>query len=60
MDQLVGAAEIGDRLKVTPRAVHDWRRRHLGFPEPVAKLRTALVWYWPDVQRWAKSTGRLK
>jgi predicted DNA-binding transcriptional regulator AlpA len=58
---LVGAAEIAERLGVKrPQVVHDWRRRHAEFPEPVAKLRTALIWYWPDIEKWARATGRLQ
>ena len=60
MDQLVGVTEIAERLqlKATSR-VHDWRRRYPDFPEPVAKLHMGLVWYWPEVERWARATGRL-
>ena len=59
MDQLVGAAEIAERLGVgKSTVVHDWRRRHVDFPEPVAKLKGALIWAWPDVEAWAKATGR--
>lgn len=59
-DQLVGAAEIAARLGMKrPQVIHDWRRRYPDFPEPVAHLRQALVWNWPDVERWAKQTGRL-
>jgi predicted DNA-binding transcriptional regulator AlpA len=60
VDDLVGAAEIAERCGVKrPQVVHDWRRRYPDFPEPVTQLRTALVWSWSDVERWAKSTGRL-
>lgn len=59
MDQLVGAAEIAKRLGLAPRTVHDWRRRHADFPPPVAELTSAHVWAWPDVEKWAKQTGRL-
>jgi hypothetical protein len=60
-DQLVGAAEIAERMGVSlPQAVHNWRVRHDDFPEPVAMLKTALIWYWPDVEKWAIETGRLK
>ena len=59
-DGLAGAAELADRLGVArPQVIHEWRRRHADFPEPVAHLRQALVWYWPDVERWARKTGRL-
>jgi hypothetical protein len=58
--QLVGSGEIAERLGVArPQVVHDWRRRHPDFPEPVAKLKTAMNWYWPDVEEWAIRTGRL-
>ncbi len=65
MDQLVGAAEIAARLTPSGRTsiVHDWRHRHPAesphpFPEPVANLKAGLVWAWPDVEKWAKATGR--
>jgi hypothetical protein len=28
------------------------------FPKPVADLAMGLVWYWPEIERWAKATGR--
>ena len=60
MDQLVGTAEIAERLGAkNPELVHDWRRRYDQFPQPVARLRIGLVWYWPEVERWARATGRL-
>ena len=59
MDQLVGAAEIAKRLGVKRSGVvHDWRHRHPDFPQPVASLQAGHVWAWPDVERWAKATGR--
>jgi len=56
---LVGAAEIASRLGVVRETVHLWRRRAIDFPEPIAKLERVLVWNWPDVEHWAKATGRL-
>lgn len=61
MDELVGAAEIAERLGVArPQVVHDWRRRYPDFPEPVAALKQALIWEWPVVQAWARRTGHPK
>lgn len=61
VDNLVGSAEIIERLGARhPQLIHDWRRRYPDFPEPVARLSMGLVYYWPDVERWAKATGRLK
>jgi hypothetical protein len=58
-DHLVGAAEIAERLGLAQvQTVHAWRRRYDDFPAPVARLRQALIWAWPDVERWAKTTGR--
>jgi hypothetical protein len=60
VDDLVGAAEIADRLGVAyVETIHSWRRRHPDFPQPVAQLRQALIWSWPDVAAWARATGRL-
>lgn len=59
-EDLVGAAEIVKRLGLTEqRTVHDWRRRHPDFPQPVARLKMGLIWSWPDVEAWARGTGRL-
>jgi hypothetical protein len=61
VENLVGAAEIAERLGVKrQQVVHDWRRRYPDFPLPVARLRQALIWNWPEVERWARATGRLK
>ena len=58
-DELVGAAEIAQRLGLAQvQTVHSWRRRYSDFPEPVARLRQALIWNWPEVEAWAKATGR--
>lgn len=60
-DLLVGSYEIAERLGVKRhQVVHSWRRRHADFPEPVAELRHSMIWYWPDVEKWATKTGRLK
>jgi hypothetical protein len=60
VDDLVGAAEIADRLDIAHReTVINWRRRYPDFPKPVAELRGALIWAWPDVEAWARATGRL-
>jgi hypothetical protein len=51
---------IADRLGVAyVETIHTWRRRYPDFPQPVAHLRRALIWSWPDVEAWAKATGRL-
>ena len=60
IDQLVGAAEIAERLGLkTRQSIHVWRQRYPDFPEPVLKLSMGNVWNWPDVERWAKKTGRM-
>ncbi len=60
VNHLVGATEIAEKLGWShPQNVHTYRRRHPDFPEPVAKLKQALIWSWPDVEAWARKTGRL-
>ena len=59
-DDLVGAAEIAERLGLAQvQTVHTWRRRYDDFPVPVARLKQALIWSWPDVEAWARATHRL-
>ena len=62
VSQLVGTTEIATRLGVKrPQVVHDWRRRHADFPAPIATVTgNVLVWNWPDVEAWARRTGRLR
>jgi len=60
VDDLVSAVEIARRLGVArPQVVYDWRRRHEDFPAPIARLGNVSVWAWPDVEAWARATGRL-
>jgi predicted DNA-binding transcriptional regulator AlpA len=60
VDDLVGTAEIAALLGVQrPQVVHDWRRRHADFPEPVATVSRVGLWVWRDVEKWARATGRL-
>lgn len=61
VDDLVGAAEIAERLHLShAQTVHTLRRRHPDFPDPVASLKRAHVWLWPDVAAWARATGRME
>ena len=58
---LVGAHEIAERLDVSrSQVVHVWRKRYDDFPEPVATLRSALIWNWTEVKAWAQASGRLR
>jgi hypothetical protein len=60
VDDLVGAAEIAERLGVKrPHLIHDWRRRHPDFPQPVVELKGTLIWDWRELKHWAQTTGRL-
>ena len=60
LDDLVGAAEIAKELGLgRTSVVHDWRRRYPDFPAPVKRLGTFNLWLWPDVEAWARATGRL-
>jgi len=59
-ERLVGAHEIAERLRLAhSQTVHTLRRRHPEFPQPIATLKTALIWDWQDVARWARASGRL-
>jgi hypothetical protein len=63
-DALVGSGEVAERLGRVVTTVHWWKRHDPNFPEPVAILgettgRKTYVWYWPDVEEWARQSGRL-
>ena len=58
---LVGAHEIAERLGLShAQSVHTIRKRHADFPAPVANLKTAMIWDWRDVEKWARETGRMR
>jgi hypothetical protein len=60
VDQLVGTTDIAERLGVaSAQVVREWRRRHTDFPAPVAQVGTTLIWAWPEIEAWARATGRL-
>ena len=42
----------------SPTVVHDWRRRYPEFPQPIGSVSGVFFWYWPDIVKWAKATGR--
>src|SRR5260370_38275553 len=57
-DDLVGVAEIAERLDVGTSVVHDWRYQHSDFAQPVARRRMGLIWAWTAVRAWPIQTGR--
>jgi hypothetical protein len=60
VDQLVGSAEIAQRLGVKRyNLISDWIRRYEDFPTPVATISGIKIWNWPDIEAWARDTGRL-
>lgn len=63
MGEFVGSAEIARRLGLKHRQdVHDLRRKHRDFPEPVPTPTRTLLWWWHDVEAWAteaRKDGRL-
>jgi hypothetical protein len=60
LDDIVTAPEIAQRLNVQGNTVHVWRRRYEDFPQPVKQLATGPIWVWPDVERWALESGRVR
>lgn len=54
----VGISEIATRLNVKRETVDIWRFRHL-LPEPSWTVGGRPAWNWPDVETWAKQSGRL-
>ncbi len=60
-EELVGAADIAERLGIAyVETVHSWRRRYPDFPQPAVVRGRLMLWHWPDVEAWARATGRLR
>lgn len=61
VDDLVGTIEIAELLDVAHHnSVNNWRRRYPDFPAPVIERRNIALWLWPEVEAWARATGRLR
>jgi len=54
----VGLAEIAERLGVQRQTAKDWKQRGL-LPPPQWTVSRAPAWDWPDIEKWARRTGRL-
>ena len=54
----VGLAEIADRLGVKRTTVDIWRNRER-LPQARWTVGGRPAWNWPDIETWAKETGRL-
>ena len=54
----VGLAEIAERLNVARSTVDSWRNRNL-LPGHQWTVGGRPAWSWPDIEHWARQTGRL-
>jgi hypothetical protein len=54
---VLAEADVAARLGYPVATVRMWRWRGL-LPDPAVVVSGSPVWSWPDVYRWAKSTGR--
>lgn len=55
--ELVGPAEIAERLGVQRETVHQWRHREI-MPEPGWTISGVPIWEWSVILEWAQATGR--
>lgn len=51
LTDLVTGAEVGRRLGVSTQRAHQLAKMP-GFPAPVGRVATAIVWRWPEVEAW--------
>lgn len=54
----VGSDDIAQRLGVKRKTVVQWRQREI-LPEPAWTVSGRPCWNWPDIELWARDTGRL-
>jgi hypothetical protein len=54
---LVGIAEIAELCHTSKQAVSNWRARPLGFPKPIAELRSGPIFHIKQIEEWLISRG---
>ena len=54
----VGMVEIGERLGARRQTVAQWHYRDL-LPPARWTVSGYPAWNWPDIERWARDTGRM-
>jgi len=60
VDDLVDVRMIAERLGLAhPQTVGNFALRYPDFPEPLGMWGRTRLWSWPDVENWARETGRL-
>lgn len=59
LGDLVTGAEIGRRLGVSTQRAHQLARLD-GFPGPVGRVGSAIVWHWAEVKAWDKARRRTR
>lgn len=52
VDELVTGAEVGRRVGLSRERIRQLAERD-DFPKPVGRAGVAILWRWPDVQRWS-------
>lgn len=57
--ELVGLAEIAERLGRSRSVVDQWKWRHR-LPEPACEVGGRPAWDWATIEAWARETDRLK
>lgn len=57
LKDIVTGAEVGRRLGISRERVRQLAERD-DFPEPIGRAGVAILWCWPDVEAWARRTGR--
>ena len=53
----VGLSDIARRLGVAQQTAKQWKLRGL-LPEPKWTVGGRPAWDWPQIEKWAKKTGR--
>lgn len=54
----VGTFDIAERLNVRQQTVAMWKYRGL-MPDPRWSVSKQPCWNWPDIEKWARDSGRL-
>lgn len=57
---LVTRGDIATKARVAPITINQWVYRFKDFPKPCLRTTNGGIWWWCEVEKWLRNTGRME